>query len=76
VAAALPCKLHRHRDHGHLRALEGRLECAEWLTGAEPSIADIAASAQLDEIVRTSTFAHELSVRSELLVNADHAAQG
>ena len=48
--------------HGHLRALEGRLECAAWLSGPEPSIADIAVSAQLDEIIRTSTFAHELTM--------------
>jgi glutathione S-transferase len=52
--------------HAHLRALEGRLECAAWLTGAEPSIADIAVSAQLDEILRTCTFAQELQAYTRL----------
>lgn len=44
----------------HFAAIDGLLEGAEWLTGDEPSIADIAASAQLDEFKRTSTIAHEL----------------
>lgn len=53
--------------HGHLRALEGRLEYAPWLTGAEPSLADIAVSAQLDEIVRTSTLADELAAYTHVM---------
>ncbi len=38
----------------HLEALEHVLEGRTWLVGSEPSIADLAVSAQLDEIVRTS----------------------
>lgn len=40
--------------HEHLAALEGRLDLHEWLAGDRASIADIAVSAQLDELQRTT----------------------
>jgi glutathione S-transferase len=42
---------------GHLAAIEELLAAGPWLVGAAKSIADIAVSAQLDEIVRTSPLA-------------------
>lgn len=50
----------------HLDALDGRLQTRPWLCGDEPSIADIAVAAQLDEVVRTSRHAHLISERSSL----------
>lgn len=43
----------------HLTAIDGLLENSAWLTGDEPSIADVAVSAQLDEFKRTSPLAAE-----------------
>jgi glutathione S-transferase len=51
---------------GHLDALEGRLARASWLCGEQPSIADIAVAAQLDEIVRTSRHAGLIAERKRL----------
>lgn len=42
---------------GHLAAIEELLAAGPWLVGSAKSIADIAVSAQLDEIVRTSPLA-------------------
>ena len=42
---------------GHLAALEDLLAAGPWLVGSAMSIADIAVSAQIDEIVRTSPLA-------------------
>jgi glutathione S-transferase len=42
---------------GHLAAIEGLLAAGPWLVGDAKSIADIAVSAQIDEIVRTSPLA-------------------
>lgn len=44
---------------GHLQAIEGLLAESSWLAGEAPSMADIAVSAQLDEIERTSPIASE-----------------
>ncbi|MFM2417969.1 MAG: hypothetical protein RL385_2692 [Pseudomonadota bacterium] len=44
----------------HLSALAGRLARNPWLAGDAPSLADIAVSAQLDEIVRTSEYGREI----------------
>ena len=44
----------------HLTALAGRLAHTPWLAGDAPSIADLAVSAQLDEIVRTSEYGREI----------------
>jgi glutathione S-transferase len=41
----------------HLAALEVRLRASPWLAGSVPTMADVAVSAQLDELVRTSRFA-------------------
>ena len=48
----------------HLSALTATLEDGKWLVGAQRSIADIAVSAQLDELVRTSRH------RDTILANA------
>lgn len=50
----------------HLDALEGRLTRAPWLCGDEPSIADLAVAAQLDEVVRTSRHATLIAQREQL----------
>ena len=42
---------------GHLSAIEALLAAGPWLVGAAKSIADIAVSSQIDEIVRTSPLA-------------------
>jgi glutathione S-transferase len=42
---------------GHLAAIEELLAAGPWLVGANKSIADIAVSSQIDEIVRTSPLA-------------------
>jgi glutathione S-transferase len=51
---------------GHLTALEGRLTGSSGLAGDAVSIADIAAAAQLDELVRTSPLASEIRERPRL----------
>ena len=50
----------------HLVAIDGLLAGGPWLTGDEPSIADLAVSAQLDEFKRTSQLAHELDAHARL----------
>jgi len=41
----------------HLAALEVRLRATPWIAGSVPTMADVAVSAQLDEMIRTSRFA-------------------
>jgi glutathione S-transferase len=50
----------------HLVAIDGLLAGSAWLTGDEPSIADVAVSAQLDELKRTSRYAGELDAHARL----------
>jgi glutathione S-transferase len=47
-------------------SLAGRLEQNPWLCGGAPSIADIAVSAQLDEVLRTSRHAPMIRARTRL----------
>ena len=51
----------------HLDALAGRLERNTWLCGDDPSIADIAVAAQLEEVLATSRHASLIHARGELV---------
>ena len=51
----------------HLDALAGRLERNTWLCGDDPSIADIAVAAQLEEVLATSRHASLIRARGELV---------
>lgn len=50
----------------HLDHLDGLLDGRGWLVSESRSIADIAVSAQLDEVERTSPFAREIRYRKRL----------
>jgi glutathione S-transferase len=50
----------------HLDALEGRLSRSTWLAGDAPSMADIAVSAQLDEVVRSCRIGEAVLARPSL----------
>lgn len=56
----LPHKVIEEKFFERMRMLDGLLSKTGWLVGDQQSIADIAVSAQLDEIIRTSTLKDHL----------------
>ena len=58
----------------HLDDLDAMLTGREWLVGTQCSIADLAVSSQLDEVVRTSTLAGTVRARPVLAAWLDRMA--
>ena len=59
--AAVEAAFVEHLDH-----LDGLLDGRDWLVSDERCLADIAVAAQLDEVVRTSSFSREIEYRARL----------
>lgn len=52
---------------GHIASLEAILNGRDWLVGSAMSIADVAASAQIDEVLRTSVLARHIEEHGSVM---------